>query len=142
MLKVIVLTLATTNICLADINFECLVKNVYYEARGEEEAGWAAVAKVTINRAQKYKKPVCAIVYEPRQFSWTSKKGRSKIKEEELYKEIKEFCRKFVRSPQAFLAVGESVLYFHKVGHAKPAWTKKMRRVARIGKHIFYEARD
>lgn len=50
----------------------CLALNVYFEARGEPEAGKYAVAHVTLNRVRQKRSSVCKEVFRPRQFSWTA----------------------------------------------------------------------
>ena len=52
----------------------CLARNVYFEARGEPEAGQYAVAEVTMNRkvSGRYPNTVCGVVYERQAFSWTA----------------------------------------------------------------------
>ena len=44
---------------------ECLTKNIYYEARGEDKTGKYAVAQVTLNRMKtgKWGNDVCKVVY-------------------------------------------------------------------------------
>ena len=71
-------------LCLASINAKaatryhtnkeiaCLMKNAYNEARGEGEKGIALVTQVVLNRAKFSGKSVCAVLYEPEQFSWVS----------------------------------------------------------------------
>jgi spore germination cell wall hydrolase CwlJ-like protein len=63
---------------LSEDDLECLVRNVYHESRGEDALGQAAVAHVTLNRVQSpaYPDSVCAVVWQPGQFSWTED-GRS-----------------------------------------------------------------
>lgn len=53
----------------------CLALNVYAEARGEIVEGQLAVAHVTINRMTdpRYPDELCAVVYDPKQFSWTDR---------------------------------------------------------------------
>ena len=43
---------------------ECLAENVYFEARGQGQAGWVAVAQVTLNRVQDKRFPntICEVV--------------------------------------------------------------------------------
>src|SRR5882672_3004751 len=56
------------------VNIACLARNVYFEARGEPEAGQYAVAEVTMNRkaSGRYPNTVCGVVYERQAFSWTA----------------------------------------------------------------------
>ena len=46
---------------------------IYYEARGEPLLGKQAVAEVVLNRAEERNLSICKVVFEPHQFSWSSK---------------------------------------------------------------------
>jgi spore germination cell wall hydrolase CwlJ-like protein len=63
---------------LSENELGCLVENVYFEARGEDALGQAAVAHVTLNRVKSplYPDSVCDVVWQRGQFSWTDD-GRS-----------------------------------------------------------------
>ncbi len=52
---------------------ECLVRNVYHEARGQSALGQAAVAHVTLNRVKSplYPDTVCGAVWQNGPCSWT-----------------------------------------------------------------------
>ncbi len=58
---------------------DCLAKAIFFEARGESYAGKVMVANVVLNRT-KFGKPfsntICGVIYQPRQFSWTSNKWK------------------------------------------------------------------
>ena len=43
---------------------KCLTENIYFEARGQGQAGWLAVAQVTLNRVEDRRFPntVCEVV--------------------------------------------------------------------------------
>ena len=51
----------------------CLAQNIYFEARGERQAGQLAVGLVTMNRvnSKRFPNTVCKVVWQKRQFSWT-----------------------------------------------------------------------
>jgi N-acetylmuramoyl-L-alanine amidase len=117
-------------------SLDCLARNVYYEARGETAAGQYAVAEVTMNRKASpfYPKTVCEVVYQREAFSWTDSidlempagpawKRAQKIADEVYYQ----------RRPPTM----SGVLHFHAV-YVQPDWSKERRRVARIGRHVFY----
>jgi len=117
-------------------SLDCLARNVYYEARGETSAGQYAVAEVTMNRKASpfYPKTVCEVVYQREAFSWTDSidldtpagpawKRAQKIADEVYYQ----------RRPPTM----SGVLHFHAV-YVQPDWSKERRRVARIGRHVFY----
>lgn len=68
-----------------DKEFDCLVRNVYHESRGEPEKGKIAVALVTLNRVDsgKYPNTICGVVYQKNQFSWTKNYSKVKINAEQ-----------------------------------------------------------
>jgi len=111
--------------------FECLVKNVYYEAGIESFRGKVAVAEVTMNRLKdpRYPKTICGVVYQRKQFSWTIKppKGAPDPKV-------------WLESARA-AAVGYNnqtidATHYHNFS-VSPAWGLK--RLYSIGQHIFYK---
>src|SRR5688572_15765306 len=118
------------------LSLDCRARNVYYEARGESAAGQYAVAEVTMNRkaAPFYPKTVCEVVYQREAFPWTDAKGletsagaawkrAQKVADEVYY--------------QRRVPTMSGVLHFHAV-YVQPDWSKERRRVARIGRHVFY----
>jgi spore germination cell wall hydrolase CwlJ-like protein len=117
-------------------SLDCLARNVYYEARGESLAGQYAVAEVTMNRRHSpfYPKTVCEVVYQREAFSWTGRDeldepggpawGRARRVAEDVY---------YQRRPPAL----HGVTHFHAT-YVQPDWSKERRRVARIGRHVFY----
>ena len=110
---------------------ECLITNVYYEARGESYEGKVAVAKVTINRVNhpKYPKTICGVVYQPKQFSWTIKPSKAKVNPKEWYESAK-------ASIEAYnMEDGLQATHYHNFT-VSPKWN--LQRVVTIGNHIFY----
>lgn len=130
------------------VELQCLAENVYFEARGEPLVGQYAVAEVTMNRVASalFPNTVCEVVhaghFDPVReryvgaFSWT-----------ELDLELKPYGYEWRRAkavastiydyaPEAPLVNG--ALYYHAT-RISPAWAKDKTRVARIGRHLFYE---
>lgn len=109
--------------------FNCLVKNVYYEARGEPKDGKQAVASVTLNRAD-YIGSLCKTVYQPKQFSWTKRPSKVKGTDQE-----------WLASAEAAAAAvkgrNTKATHYHTL-KVKPVWRKKLKKVAVIGNHVFY----
>ena len=125
----------------------CLARNIFHEARGEPMAGQYAVAEVTMNRvASKYfPDTVCEVVYEKRldttrnrlvgAFSWT---------EFESVEEPRGM--QWERAKRAAEAIYDNqhepaipgALFYH-AENIEPRWAKQKNRVAKIGRHIFYE---
>jgi N-acetylmuramoyl-L-alanine amidase len=119
----------------------CLAKNVYYEAGGESDKGKAAVAHVTLNRANSSHFPdsVCRVVYQKSrgvcQFSWVChRKSPPKTHTDrwaESLRIAKEALKGEVRDPTY------GALFFHAV-YVKPSWSRTFKKTIRIGNHIFY----
>lgn len=127
-----------------DLN--CLTKNIYYEARGEPLDGQYAVAEVTMNRvaSKHYPSTVCEVVYQERfdvirkrnvsAFSWTELDITAPVDRriwERTWKVAEE-----VYDEQAEPRV-EGALFYH-AKYIRPRWVRGKRRIAKIGKHIFY----
>ena len=125
---------------------ECLSKNIYYEAGSEPFEGKVAVAQVTLNRVESGKFPsdVCKVVYQKNvfmervvcQFSWYCENaGKMKPVHGPNYTESVAAAKKVLlegfRLPSLTTA-----LYFHG-DYIDPKWNRK--KVAHIGRHIFYE---
>ena len=113
----------------------CLAKNIYFEARGQPLAGKLAVAKVTLNRTKHEDFPdtVCKVVYQPGQFSWTTKRDH-RINDHKAWKDSLAIASRALESGVQELR-GFNAIYFHS-GKRPPFW--KGRLVAKIGGHKFY----
>jgi len=127
-----------------DLN--CLTKNIYHEARGEPVNGQYAVAEVTMNRvaSKHYPNTVCEVVYQENfdvirkrdvsAFSWTELDKTSQV-DRKIWKRAWTIAEE-VYDEQAELRV-EGALFYHSK-HIRPRWSRGKRRIARIGRHIFY----
>lgn len=125
----------------------CLALNIYYESRGETLAGQHAVAQVTMNRAGRDPEKLCAVVFQPRQFSWTNEltavKGaeRQRLAKGYVPRDIKAW--NMARSIAYHTAKGSVLDFthgatFYHANYVKPKWRKEYRLVAVIGNHRFY----
>ena len=122
---------------------ECLARNIYYEAGVEDITGKIAVGNITVNRVKTryWGTHICDVVYSKDQFSWTKEKKKAWVA-------LK--GRAWADSKAAADAVLnglkvkqlDSALYYH-ADYVKPAWRDNSKKVAKIGKHIFYtQAKD
>ena len=111
-----------------------LTLNVYHEARSEPRIAQMAVANVTLNRAREQGVKIEDIVRQPRQFSWTGKKG-SLLPDD----------------PKAFITCLQSVYlalqgddftggatHFH-LDTVKPKWAAEYTYLTQLGVHKFYK---
>ena len=128
---------------------ECLAENVYFEARGQGQAGWVAVAQVTLNRVQDTRFPntICEVVkqgltYESGhpiknkcQFSWYRDGKSDKVKNLKVYSEINELIN-YVLDQKLFDFTGGATHYH--ADYVRPDWAKTKTKTIEIEDHIFY----
>ena len=131
---------------IARQDLQCLARNVYYEARGEPADGQYAVAEVTMNRAasSRYPDSVCGVVHEKRwdairgryvgAFAWTEL-GALPPPEGEAWDEAQRIAADVFYGRAAPRVQG--ALYYHATW-LKPSWAPERKRIARIGRHVFY----
>ena len=116
---------------------ECLTKNIYYEARGENTAGKFAVGHVTINRLKTgyWGNSICKVVYAKKQFSWTLAKKLPRP-DSRVWAESEQVARK-VLAGHRVRGLTRS-LYYHATYIKDPKWADTKHEVGQIGNHIFY----
>lgn len=127
----------------ADAAIVCLALTIYYEARGEPEAGKRAVGHVVMNRVRSSGFPadVCAVVQQGGerrhrcQFSWwcdglsDRPRDRQALRQSlALAKAIYDGC---VPDPTG------GALWFHATS-VNPAWSRSFGPGKKIGRHMFY----
>lgn len=120
---------------------ECLARNIYFEARGEDTVGQFAIAHVTINRVlvnrKKWGNSICEVVYAKKQFSWTTKK---KLRYAKLKGKTWESSKSIaIASLTQGIRVKdlEKALFYH-ASYVDPDWRDDRNRIKSIGTHIFY----
>lgn len=116
---------------------DCLARNIYHEARGEPIAGQAMVGYATLNRVDdpRWSDNVCDVVYQPRQFSWTT--DPKPIKNKEAWNESKEIARILIENHTG--AEGHGVNHYLRCDvRNKVDWWRSMVFLGRIGDHCFY----
>ena len=127
-------------------SLDCLAMNVYREAGHEPFEGKVAVAQVTLNRvnSNKFPRDVCAVVYQKSrftervvcQFSWyCDSKHRNRPVNQEAYDESYRVAKMVFLEDFRLESINKA-LYYHD-DYINPNW--KLKRVAKIGTHIFYE---
>lgn len=127
---------------------QCMTANIFFEARGESTDGMKAVAKVTMNRvkSKKYPSSVCKVVFQKKQFSWTHQQNWDRIvmvmqgqvqkKDLQAYQKSATIAKEAVKG-QLLIPQLSSSLWYH-ASYVKPKWSTRLKRVAKIGVHIFY----
>jgi spore germination cell wall hydrolase CwlJ-like protein len=119
---------------------KCLADNIYFEAGNQSSKGKLAVAAVTMNRVNspKFPKSVCSVVYQKTgrtcQFSWVCE-GKKRVRSQEQYSEAKKIAENVLLYGAHRGILGNNVLFYH-ADYVNPRWN--LRRVVKIGTHIFY----
>lgn len=127
-----------------EIALTCLALNVFKEARGEHVTAQHAVALVTLNRAREKDGDICAVVFAPKQFSWTITDTRDGVllKSKRPKRKTKEWKRA-ERSALEALYIEDftgGATHYHAVS-VKPYWSKHLDYIGQWGSHKFYKER-
>jgi spore germination cell wall hydrolase CwlJ-like protein len=133
---------AQRRVRLAEEN--CLARAVYFEARSESDMGQLAVAKVILNRvkAPNFPKSICGVVYQGSgarnscQFSFACDGQADDVKQAGAWAHAKTIAQRAINNDPAVSKMGAATNYH--ADYVNPKWAKSMRRMARIGHHIFY----
>jgi len=125
----------------------CLAEAVYFESRSEPEEGQAAVAQVVLNRVRSgiFPTDVCSVVYQDRshpfacQFSFACEGKSLRIEEPGAWAVATRIAGEVVSGANFNPKVAEALNYH--ANYVYPFWAPSLRRVDRIGAHIFYAMR-
>jgi hypothetical protein len=123
----------------------CLARAVYFEARSESDLGQLAVAKVILNRVKdpEYPKTICGVVYQGSgrrnscQFSFACDGLPDDVRSAQSWAHAKKIARMAIAGDAQVAAIGTATNYH--ADYVKPKWAKSMKRLIKIGRHIFYE---
>jgi spore germination cell wall hydrolase CwlJ-like protein len=123
----------------------CLARAIYFEARSESELGQIAVAKVVLNRVKdsEYPNTICGVVYQGSgrrnscQFSFACDGLPDDVKSASSWAQAKRLAKKTIAGDAKVAALTTATNYH--ADYVKPKWAKSMKRLVKIGRHIFYE---
>ena len=123
---------------------QCLAVAIYFEARGENTRGQAAVAQVILNRVRNptYPNSICGVVYQNDhwrnacQFSFACDGKKDVITSQHHYKLAKDIALA-VTAGKIFIADVGSSTHYHAT-YVHPRWSRTMEKMKKIGLHIFY----
>jgi len=121
---------------------DCLTAALYYEARGEGEAGMRAVAQVIVNRVRhpSFPKSLCGVIYQGAgkgrgcQFSFACDGSMRRRSESALWDRARSIAERAMEG-RVSRTVGNST-FFHAT-RISPNW-RGLTRVATVGRHVFY----
>ncbi len=122
----------------------CLARAVYFEARSESELGQLAVAKVILNRVKDpdFPKTICGVVYQGSgrrnscQFSFACDGLADDVRQPAAWAQSKRIAQKALAGDQTVRVIGAATNYH--ADYVNPKWAKSMKRLIKIGRHIFY----
>ncbi len=129
---------------------KCLATAIYFEARGEPERGQIAVAQVVLNRLKNpaYPNTICAVVYQNKnkrhacQFSFACDGIPDRITNRTAWTASQALATKILNDDRTmFLSDVGAATHYH-ANYVRPRWARAMKKVDKIGRHIFYKTRD
>lgn len=123
---------------------KCLAEGIYFEARGESAKGQAAVAQVILNRVRNptYPNSICGVVYQNKhwrnrcQFSFACDGIRDRVSSPRHWQLAVDLAMATTAGKIWLDQVGSST-HYHAT-YVNPRWAHSMKRVGKIGLHIFY----
>ena len=117
----------------------CMALNIYHEARDQPLAGQLAVAQVVVNRTlhEDYPSSVCSVVKQKHQFSWLWDDISDKPHEKEAWKLSQQIAKSVLAGRTTEIVEGAT--HYHATS-VTPGWSKRLERVVKIDKHIFYRS--
>ena len=125
----------------------CLATAIYFEARSEPEQGQAAVAQVILNRVGSglYPASVCGVVFQNQQrhnacqFSFACEGHALRITDPGSWSTAVRVARE-VTEGVAYVSDVGGATHYH-ANYVRPFWASRLRKMDRIGHHIFYKLR-
>lgn len=124
--------------------FECLRKNVYFEAGNQDLKGKEVIALVTLTRTKvkHYPSTICGVVKQKAQFSWcwdgkSDKPNLKNVLERKAWDEATRVATLAMAGKLKDFTGGAT--HYHAT-YVNPSWasSKRMRRVAQVGLHVLY----
>lgn len=123
--------------------WQCLTEALYFEARGENKVGQQAVAEVILNRVDsgRYPDSVCGVVLQGAQkrnacqFSYNCDGKKNRIRNRQVFNQLGKLAARMLGGADRVLTNG--ALFYHNTS-VRPGWTRRLKRTARIGSHVFY----
>jgi spore germination cell wall hydrolase CwlJ-like protein len=134
--------IAQRRVRLAEEN--CLARAVYFEARSESAMGQLAVAKVILNRVKdpNYPNTICGVVYQGSgrrnscQFSFACDGMADDVRQPGAWAHAKQIAQRAISGTDN-LSVMSTATNYH-ADYVRPRWSHNMKKLVKIGRHIFY----
>jgi hypothetical protein len=125
----------------------CLAEAMYYEARGEGEAGERAIAEVVFHRtkARGYPHSLCGVVFQGAgsghgcQFSFACNGEMLQARSPGAWARAKRLAVRILSGVEQLGNETADAISFH-AADVDPGWGEHLVRTIQIGNHIFYRA--
>lgn len=124
---------------LSNQEFDCLSKNIYFEAKFEPYIGKIAIGQVTYNRvlSGKWGDTFCSVVNAKNQFSWRLfKRMREEVPKGRHWEAAKYSALMFTKGVRVTNLTSSDHYYARYI--KAPKWSKSMTHLGDIGLHKFY----
>jgi len=123
---------------------KCLATAIYFEARGETEQGQKGVAQVILNRVENdaYPDTICGVVYQNQnrrnacQFSFACDGQPERTSEPKAWKKAQAVAAEVLDGRNLIQSI-RTATHYH-ANYVSPSWAPKLKRLSKIGRHIFY----
>jgi len=126
---------------------QCLSEAIYYETRGNTDAGQKAVVEVILNRIRsgQYGSSICGVVYQGAaganaghcQFSWACSGIMRHAKEPTEWRRAQELAARVLTGEEQMDGLTQGAVGFHATS-VHPDWGAQFVPTVEIGGHIFY----
>lgn len=128
----------------SDKELWCLATAIYFEARGESYRGQVAVGQVVMNRVahRLYPSTICGVVFQNQswrnrcQFSFACDGIPETVNDRKSWVQAQEIA-KGVAKGDLYLTEVAKATHYH-ASYVYPHWAPKLKKVTKIGLHIFY----
>jgi spore germination cell wall hydrolase CwlJ-like protein len=122
----------------------CLARAVYFESRSESDLGQLAVAKVILNRVKDpaYPNTICGVVYQGSgsrnscQFSFACDGLPDDVRSPTAWAHARMIAERAMSGEGYVPGLGNATNYH--ADYVNPRWSRTLRRMIKIGHHIFY----
>ncbi len=124
----------------------CMATALYFEARSEPIRGQLAVGQVIMNRVRspEYPDTICGVIFQGDhrrtgcQFSFACDGKADRPTNARLWNQSKRLARNLTQGKVWLKDIANSTHYH--ANYVWPKWRRSMRRIKKIGRHIFYKS--
>jgi spore germination cell wall hydrolase CwlJ-like protein len=125
---------------------KCLAEAIYFEARSESERGRIAVAQVVLNRLKNptYPATICGVVYQNKhkrnacQFSFACDGIPERIYDKRAWSDAQALAKRVLKDDKTLYISDVGASTHYHATYVRPRWARKMTKMEKIGRHIFY----